>query len=79
MTKTSRKTRETPKADLGGFRTVVLTNGREYVEQANTTFGIVRFGSKAAAARMFLKDAVDVIRDINKYGVHQVWAEVVES
>jgi hypothetical protein len=74
-----RRTMTTTKRDLGGFRTVVLTNGREYVEQANTTFGIVRFGTKSAAARMFLKDAADVIKDINKYGAHQVWAEVVEN
>jgi hypothetical protein len=63
---------------LGGFRTVVLTNGAEYVAQYNTTFAIVRMGGKEEAARMFLKDATDTIKELGRYGVHKLWAEIVE-
>ncbi len=70
--KTTKKT-----TDLGGDRVVVLTNGSEYVTQFNTTFAIVQFGQKDAASRLFLKDAVEVIRDLGKYGVHRLYAEVV--
>ncbi len=72
--KTSKKSK--PKAE-GGFRTVVLTNGTEYVTHFNTTFGIISLGSRSEACEMFLKDAVDVIKDINSFGVHKLYAELI--
>lgn len=65
----------------GGDRIVVLTNGKEYIAQANTTFGIVRFGSKAEALRYTLADAVGIIKDIkqNSLGVHKLHAELVND
>jgi hypothetical protein len=77
--KTTAKDSRRRVVDLGGYRTVVLTNGRDYVTQFNSTFAIVQLGAKADACRMFLKDAVEVIRELGRYGVHQLWAEVVNA
>jgi hypothetical protein len=78
MKTTTRKTKTTkPVADLGGYRTVVLTNGTQYVTSYNVCFGIIYLGEKKDAARMYLKDAPEILRDLNKYGVHKLYAEVV--
>ena len=65
----------------GGDRVVVLTNGKYYVTQFNSTFGIVQFGTKEEAIRlkceMSLSSAVDTIKDICRFGVHKLHAELV--
>ncbi len=62
-----------------GDRLVRLTNGTEYIAQFNTTFGIVRFGGKSEARVMTLADAVDTIKDIERFGVHKLHAELTEN
>ena len=78
MMKTSKKaSKKASKSDLSGYRTVVLTNGSEYVHNFNTTFGIIVLGPRQGASEMFLQDAVDVIKEINRYGAHKIWAELI--
>jgi hypothetical protein len=63
----------------GGERLVRLTNGREYVESVNVTFGIAVTGAKDRALVMTLANAVEIIRDVNKFGGQQLYAELVEG
>jgi hypothetical protein len=62
-----------------GDRLVRLTNGREYVQQANTTFGIIRLGAKETALQYTLADAVGILRDLNIYRANgeKLYAELV--
>lgn len=63
---------------LSGSRVVVATNGAgSYVEQFNSTFGTVVFTStRSRAAKLFLSQAAEVIRDINRFGFHRLYAEL---
>lgn len=60
----------------GGDRLVQLTDGTQYVTQFNTTFGIIQLGDRGHGWVMTLAQAVDVIKDIGRFGVHRLWPEL---
>lgn len=65
--------------DLGGSRVVVLRTADGYVSNFNTTFGIIVVGPRKEASRVFLSDAVDIIRDVGRFGVHRLWCEPADG
>ena len=62
--------------DDGDYRIVYITNGKGYLTNYNTTFGIANFGPKEKASKFFIKDVIGIIKDIEKFGAHKLWAEL---
>lgn len=82
MSRTTRRTTKAtrPKPLTGNEVVVLIASGPQngYVEQFNSTFGIIHCTpDKAKAARFYLSQAVDVIKDIERFGAHKVWAELI--
>jgi hypothetical protein len=75
----TKKTKTAKRERQGGDRLVRLTNGPQYVVQANYAFAIVLLGAKDEAVVMTLADAVDAIRDLGRYGVHRLYAELLDD
>lgn len=75
--KTSKR-KSKPRA-TGGDRTVVLTNGEEYVTNLQEQHAIVGFGPKSRAKKYFLRNVPDVLRNVNRIGHHKLWAEEIDE
>lgn len=76
MKKTTKKT--VKPVCKGSNREVVIRNDKGmYAIQFNVCFGIVVWGEKKDATRLYISDAVDVLKDLRSKGNHVVWLEII--